>query len=81
MSSLYGDLSEKLDKDPGLTKRGGARHDIGLLLFDFRDSLRDLWLAADAEVGVAAGAGDDRSESLRAAVENLRPLFGERRAD
>ena len=43
MNSLFDDLSEKLKKDPRLTKRGGARFDISLLLFNARDSLRELW--------------------------------------
>jgi len=42
MSSLYDELSEKLNKDPRLVKRGGARYDLGLLLFNARDSLREL---------------------------------------
>jgi hypothetical protein len=50
MSSLYDDLSEKLEKDPRRTKRGGARYDLGLLLFNARDSFRELWEAADNEI-------------------------------
>ena len=80
MSSFYDDLSEKLKQDPRLTKRGGARYDIGLLLFESRDSLRDLWQAADVEATRARSAGDHASEVLEAAVEKLRPLFGERSA-
>lgn len=75
MPSLYDDLSGKLQKDPGLTKRGGARYDLGLLLFNARDSLRELWKAADSEVTNARSEG----ELLEAAVEKLRPIFGERR--
>jgi hypothetical protein len=75
MPSLYDELSEKLRKDPRLTKNVGPRTDIGLLLFNFKDDLRDLWLAADRALRAqSAGAG----EELRAAVEKLRPLFGER---
>ena len=76
MSSLYDDLSEKLRKDPRLSKRGGARYDLGLLLFNARDSLRDLWDAADRYTrSHDAQAFDD----MRDAVEKLRPVFGERR--
>ena len=76
MSSLYDDLSEKLRKDPRLSKRGGARYDLGLLLFNARDSLRDLWDAADRYTrSQDAQALDD----LHDAVEKLRPVFGERR--
>jgi hypothetical protein len=50
MSSLYDELAEKLRKDPRLTKRGGARFDLSLLLFNARDALRALWDAADIEV-------------------------------
>ena len=78
MSSLYDDLSEKLKKDPRLTKRGGARYDLGLLLFNARDSLRELWDAADIEVTKAKRQGYHPSELLEAAVEKLRPIFGER---
>jgi hypothetical protein len=75
MPSLYDELSEKLKKDPRLTKNLGPRTDIGLLLFNFKDDLRDLWLAADRALGPENPGAD---EELRAAVEKLRPLFGER---
>ena len=78
MKSLYDDLCEKLKKDPRLTKRGGARYDLGLLLFNARDSLRELWEAADSEVAEARSEGRHPSEPLEAAVEKLRPIFGER---
>jgi hypothetical protein len=78
MSSLYGELREKLDKDPRLTKRGGARADLGLLLFNAKDSLRELWAAADLEITAAKSRGEQPSERLNAAVDELRPLFGER---
>ena len=77
MSSLYDDLSEKLKKDPRLTKRGGARYDLSLLLFNARDSLRELWDAAEREVTEAKREGYPPSELLEAAVEKLRPIFGE----
>jgi hypothetical protein len=78
MSSLYDDLAEKLARDPRLTRKGGPRYDIGLLLFDAKDDLRELWAAADDEVGGARSADRHPSERLEAAVERLRPLFGER---
>ena len=78
MSSLYDELSEKLNKDPRLTKRGGARYDLSLLLFNARDSLRELWDTADREVAQAKSEGHHPSELLEAAVEKLRPIFGER---
>jgi hypothetical protein len=77
MKSLYDELSEKLKKDPRLTKRGGARADIGLLLFNARDELRGLWTVA--ERCAKAGDADDRA-ALNDAVEKLRPLYGERPA-
>jgi len=40
MSSLYDGLSEKLKKDPRLTKGGVARYALTLLLFNARESLR-----------------------------------------
>ncbi len=76
MGSLYDDLTERLEKDARLTKRGGPRFDLSLLLFNARDSLNELWQAADRCVR------SDDSEALadlRAAVEKLRPVFGERR--
>ena len=78
MTSLYDDLSEKLNKDPRLTKKGGARYDLSLLLFNARDSLRELWDAAEREVTEAKREGYHPSERLQAAVEKLRPIFGER---
>lgn len=78
MTSLYDDLSEKLARDPRLTKRGGPRFDLSLLLFNARDTLRELWDAANAEVTRAKSQGHPPSEPLQAAVEKLRPIFGER---
>lgn len=78
MSSLYDDLSEKLKKDPRLTKRGGARFDLSLLLFNARDSLQALWEAAEIEVVKAKSQGRP-AEPLEAAVEKLRPIFGKKR--
>ena len=77
MSSHYDELSEKLKRDPRLTKRGGARYDFGLLLFDERESLHELWEAAHDEVTEPGGGGRHPPERLMAAVEKLRPLFGE----
>jgi hypothetical protein len=79
MGSLYDDLSEKLIKDPRLAKRGGARYDLGLLLFNARDSLRELWDAADNEITEAKRKSYHPSDLLETAVEKLRPIFGERR--
>jgi hypothetical protein len=78
MSSLYDELSDKLKKDPRRTKMGGARYDLGLMLFNARDSLRDLWQAAEAEVSNEMREGYQPSSPLEAAVEKLRPIFGEK---
>ena len=75
MNSLYDELSEKLRKEPSLTKRGGPRADIGLLLFSERDALRELWKTADRHLLLQ---GPETLEDLRNALETLRPLFGER---
>jgi len=75
MNSLYDELSEKLRKEPSFTKRGGPRADIGMLLFSERDALRDLWRAADRHVRLQ---DPPVLSDLRAVVEKLRPLFGER---
>jgi hypothetical protein len=78
MSSLYDELSDKLKKDPRRTKIGGARYDLGLLLFNARDSLCELWQAADAEISNARHEVHQSPSSLEAAVEKLRPIFGEK---
>lgn len=78
MNSLYEDLTEKLRKDPRLSKRGGARYDLSLLLFNARESVRELWDAAESELAAARSEARRPSESLEAAVEKLRPIFGER---
>lgn len=75
MKSLYEEVSERLAKDPRLTKRGGVRFDMSLLLFNSRDAINELWIAADRYI--QSRDGDDSSE-LRNAVEKLRSVFGER---
>ncbi len=75
MTSLYDELSRRLEADPRLTKRGGPRFDLSLLLFNARAALFQLWQAADRLV--AEGRAPD---DLRAAVDQLRPIFGERQA-
>lgn len=74
MKSLYHDLSEKFRKDPRLTKRGGARYDLSLLLFNARDSLCELWEAADRYI---QSRDSDAFGDLQDAVQELRFLFGE----
>ena len=76
MNSLYDELAEKLKRDPRLTKRGGPRADIGLVLFGARDELRELWQAAER---CLRSQDADALGALGAAVEKLRPLYGERR--
>ena len=75
MKSLYEEVSEKLAKDPRLTKRGGARFDMSLLLFNSRDAINELWITADRYI--QSRDGDDVRD-LRNAVEKLRLVFGER---
>jgi hypothetical protein len=69
VSSLYDDLSERIKKDSRLTKRGGAGFDFNLLLFNARDSLRELWEAVDVEVNESRSKGHQTSELLKAAVK------------
>lgn len=78
MPSLFDELTEKLRKDPRLTRRGGPRVDLSLLLFNARGDLRELWHAAHREVAEAQRAGRPPPEALAAAVDRLRPIFGER---
>ena len=78
MNSLYDELTEKLKRDPRLTKPSVARFDLGLLLFNAGDALRELWTAAEAELATARQEGRTPSARLEGAVEKLRPIFGER---
>lgn len=71
--SLFRELSEKLARDPRLTRRGGPRVDLGLLLFGARDDLEALWRCADELVQAKTAPAP-----LVSAVEALRPIFGER---
>lgn len=77
-ASLYEELSEKLRKDPRLTRRGGPRVDLGLLLFNAREDLHALWRAADAELSRARAEGRAPDAALAEAVGRLRPVFGAR---
>lgn len=76
--SLFDELTDKLRKDPRLTKKGGPRVDLSLLLFNARDDLQALWAAAEQDVAAATREG--RTSPLERAVEALRPLFGSRPA-
>lgn len=75
MPSLYDELAEKLARDPRITKHSGARADLGLLMFNARDDVRELWVAAEAVVSAAPRGS---LGELAQAVDRLRPLFGER---
>ena len=79
MHSLFDELDEKVRREPRLTKRNMPRADLGLLLFNARDAIRGLWVAADEEVRRASAEGRVPPSALAAAVERLRPIFGERR--
>lgn len=72
--SLYEDLARKLAANPGPHRGGGPRFDISVLLFNSHQALNDLWLAADRHL--QAGECPAAAE-LRAAVEALRPIFGD----
>ncbi len=78
MRSLYDQLSDRLAAEPSHTRRNGPRQDIGMLLFAQRDDIAALWKAAEASLLSDAEAGGEVDDGLRAAVERLRPLFGER---
>lgn len=75
MKSVYDELSGKAERAASPTRRNGPRTDIGLLLMNYRDDLRDLWMAADS---CARSLGEGAPEGLRAAIEKLRPFYGER---
>jgi hypothetical protein len=78
MSSLYDELAEKLAQDPRLTKRGGARVDLSIMLFNARDSVRALWIAAEEEAARIRSEGRAAPADLDHAIEQLRPIFGDR---
>lgn len=80
MISLYDELTEKLASDPSLTKRSGPRADLGLLMFNARDDVARLWRAAETQIRRVAEEGGTSPDDLVAAVEALRPIFGERDA-
>ncbi len=63
MTSLYENLAEKLSREGGGGRLGGARADISVLLFNYREAIRELWAAADE--------GDQ--DRVADAVEALRP--------
>ena len=75
MISLCDELLERIRQDPRVTKRGGARQDLGLLLFSRREELNELWKAAEREV--LNPSAEARAE-LGAALGRLKALFGER---
>jgi hypothetical protein len=81
MGSLYEELEAKLQADPSLLRRSGPRQDLGLLLFSNRGEIDRLWKAAERTL-VWAERPDERGldalEELRAAVEGLRMVFGDR---
>lgn len=70
MASLFDEVDAKIG--PRVTARETSRFDMTLLLFNARHAVRDLWVAADAAAGPGAPA------NLRAAVDALRPIFGDR---
>ena len=75
MSSFYDELSKKLNKEPKLSKKSCARFDISLLLFNARDSINELWNAAERYLQCRDA---DSLADIEKAVEKLRPLFGGR---
>ena len=80
MASLYDELAERLRADPSLLRRSGPRQDIGLILFANREAIDELWKAAEGYLEdreSARGKGDEPAARLRAAVEKLRPVFGD----
>lgn len=66
MTSLNETLAEQLNREGGGGRLGGARADISVLLFNYREAILELWLAAN----------DGDRARLAEAVEVLRPLFG-----
>jgi len=81
MPNLFDELAARIERDPRLTRRGGPRADMGLLLFNARAELRALWAAAERCTHTTDGlAGVPELDELRRAVDALRPILGERHA-
>jgi len=75
MKSVHDELSDRIRAEPAALRRSGPRQDLGMLLFARHEELDALWKAAAALLD----AGDaEKERELAAAVEALRPLFGER---
>lgn len=75
MSSLYDELSAKVEAEQARKKRGVPTFDLTLLMFNSRESLHRLWHAADENLRTDDEAA--RAE-LQGAVDELRPIFGDR---
>ena len=71
MISLYEELSAKVGECAPRARRDGARRDLGLLLFAEREAIYALWKEAEL-------LSSESPAGLRACVEKLKPLFGER---
>ncbi len=75
MSSLYDELSAKVEAEQAKKKRGVPTFDLTLLMFKSRESIHRLWHAAD---GYLAADDDETRAQLQRAVDEMRPIFGER---
>jgi hypothetical protein len=75
MKSIIDELLDKISLDPSLIKRSGPRQDLGLLLFNERAAINQLWKAAERR---SLDDSPEAGSELRAAVDKLRPLFGDR---
>lgn len=75
MTSLYQDLAARLRDDPAPRRTGGPRYDIGVLLFNYRDDLDELYRAAERQL---REPGDESAAHLAEVLERLRPFFGDR---
>lgn len=71
--SLFQELERRLAVDPRLTRRGGPRVDLSLLLFNARHDLEQLWVEADR-----LAASGSAPPTLTASLERLRSIFGPR---
>lgn len=78
MRSLFDELDEKVRREPSLRKQNMPRVDMSVMLFNARDDVRALWLAANAALTRTQADGHAPPPELAAAVEKLRPIFGER---
>jgi len=73
MISLFDELSKKIRKEPKITSRSTARQDLGILWFSRRDSLGELWKAAEKSAAVMENSNGETLRAIFPAFERELP--------